>query len=147
MPVAAVTSVLEAGFLPMLTPATAPITTVDSANRWAEAYVNYVVAGGIPAAVLKQAALGAALASAFVPEQGPAGVAQLLQALLAFWIGLPVPAQLGVVTAFIPLAITPPPPPLDTPQDQARGLAQSISTLTLTGVFVTVPPGVVVPLL
>jgi hypothetical protein len=149
MPVAAVTSVLAAGFRPMFAAATAPLTTAKAANDWARAYADYVVAGGIPAARIKQAAFATALVTAFDPALAGAGPALMIQALLTFWIGLPVPAQAGTVTAFIPLSldVSSPQPDNATPEDEARGLAQVISGLTLGAVKVTVPPGVIVPLL
>ncbi len=149
MPVAAVTSVLAAGFLPMFVPATAPATTELAANMWARAYANYIVAGGLPEALSRQGAFASALVSAFRPELAGAGPPLFLQAFQVFWLGLSVPAQVGVVTAFVPVSadVNSPEPDGASPQDQARGLALVISGLTLGAVKVTVPPGVIVPLL
>lgn len=149
MPVAAVTPILAAGFLPMFVAETAPATTEDAAQAWARAYTNYIIAGGIPAAITKQSAFAAALANAFRPELAGGGPPIFIQAFQVFWLGLPVPAQTGVVSAFTPVTtnVDSPQPATATPADQARGLALVISGFTLGAVKVTVPPGVIVPLL
>jgi hypothetical protein len=151
MPVAVVTPVLAAGFLPMFVPETSPSTTQASADAWAKAYVAYVVAGGIPAASAKQVTFANALASAFNPNLAGGGPALFLSAMLSFWVGLPVPAQVGVVTLFLPVSpsVNSPQPDNATPQQQANGLAQVISGLTLGAVKVqlTAPPFTVLPLL
>lgn len=154
MPIAAVTSVLAAGLTPMFVAKTAPPTTKAAARAWARAYTQYVIAGGIPAAATKEAALGTALANAFRPELGGGGPALFLQALSLFWIGLPVPAQGGGVVAFVPATsiANNPQPENASAQQQARGLAQVIAGLTLGAVKVVVPlgpipPGTIVPLL
>lgn len=149
MPVAAVTPVLAAGFLPMFVPETAPATTELAAQAWARAYTDYIVAGGIPAAATRQGVFASALANAFRPELAGAGPPIFIQAFQVFWLGLPVPAQAGVVSAFTPATtnVTSPQADTATPADQARGLALVISGFTLGAVKVTVPPGVIVPLL
>lgn len=149
MPVAAVTSVLEVGFTRLFIPETAPPTTEGAARVWANSYVQYAIAGGVVAANTREAILGNALASAFRPELAGAGQALLLQALSLFWIGMPIPAQAGTATAFIPLSpnVTSPQSDKASSQDQARGLAQVIAGLTLGAVKVTVPPAAIVPLL
>lgn len=148
MPVAAVTSVLAAGFLPLFSAATAPDTTAKAADAWAAAYTNYIVAGGVPARPRKDI-FASALLNAFRPELGGGGPPLFLQAFQAFWIGLPVPAQGGIVTAFVPTStnVNSPQPDDATPANQANALALLISGLTLGAVKVTVPPGVIVPLL
>jgi len=146
MPVSIVTPVLAAGFLPMFVPETSPATTRDSARAWASAYVSYVVAGGIPAASAKQDAFAAALETAFNPNLGGAGPSLFLSAMNVFWLLLPVPAQVGAVSLFIPTSpnVNSPQPPDATPQQQANGLAQVIAGLTLGAVkvqpFVPGPP-------
>lgn len=149
MPVAAVTSVLAGGLTPLFTAETAPITTQKAASDWARAYVQYATAGGVAAANTREAALAISLANAFRPELVGGGPALFLQALALFWIGMPIPAQSGVATAFTPVSVVVnnPQPEKVTPQQQARGLAQVIAGLTLGAVKVTVPPGVIVPLL
>lgn len=125
---------------------TAPATTELAAQAWAQAYVSYVIAGGIPAAVLKQGAFANALRTAFNPALLGGGPALLLSAMNVFWIGLPVPAQAGAVSLFIPLSpnTNSPQPPNATPQQQANGLAQVIAALTMGAVkvqpFVPGPP-------
>lgn len=149
MPVSVVTPVLATGFLRLFAPATAPATTEQAARDWAKAYVDYIVAGGIPDAKSREAVFGNALAAAFPPELAGTGPSIFVQAFQVFWIGLTVPAQSGVVTAFIPVTadVNSPQPAGASPADQARGLAQVISGFTLGSVIVTVPPGVTVPLL
>jgi len=150
MPLTPVTPTLASGFLPMFVPETSPATTQASADAWAAAYVAYVVAGGMPAATAKQSALASSLATAFNPNLAGAGPALLIQALAIFWIGIPVVAQLGAVSLFIPLSpiVNNPQPPDATPQQQANGLAQVIAGLTLGAVKVQPTlPGPPVPLL
>lgn len=133
----------------MFQPATTPATTELAANAWAQVYTNYAVAGGVQAALGKRSALAQALKVAFDPELLGAGLLLLLEALQVFWLGLPVPAQTGVVTAFIPVSVnlnTNLPPNATAPQ-QAAALAQKIARLTLSAVKVTVPGPAVVPLL
>ena len=151
MPVAAVTSTLASGFVPLFEPDKSPGTTAGAAKLWAGAYVGYVNAGGIPS-TYKQASLTASLTTAFNPYLAGGGLPLLIQALTLFWLGLAVPAQSGIVTLFAgpvpPFVAALPPEP--TAQDQANGLAQVISTLTLGAVKITstVPvPGTIVPLL
>lgn len=147
MPLAAVTSVLAAGLLPMFTPETAPATTAAAAKNWARAYTQYAIAGGVPANA-KERLFATALETAFNPELAGGGPPLFIQALSTFWLGLSVPAQSGVVTAVIPTGSVNSPQPDDaTPQQQANGLAQVIAGFTLGAVKVTVPPGVVVPIL
>jgi len=149
MPVSVVTSVLTAGFLPMFIPETSPVTTSASAKAWAAAYVSYVAAGGIPAAIAKQSALASGLETAFNPNLSGAGPSLFLSALNTFWLGLPVPAQAGAVSLFLPLSpiVNSPQPPDATPQQQANGLAQVIAGLTLGAVKVQpFAPGPPIPL-
>lgn len=148
MPVAAVTSVLAAGLLPLFVPETAPATTPDAADQWAKAYTDYIVAGGI-SAVHKQSAFAAALTTAFNPELAGGGPPLFIQALQVFWLGLPVPQQGGTVVLFTPTTtnVDSPQPDDATPQDQADALAQVLSSFTLGAVKVQVgPPGPIVPL-
>ena len=149
MPVVAVTSVLAAGLLPMFVAETAPATTSAAAKTWAGAYVAYVTAGGITGGQAKEDAFATALEAAFNPALGGAGPALFMSALGTFWIGLQVPAQTGVVTAFLPpsMSIDSPQPDDATPQQQANGLAQVISGLTLGAVQVTIPGPAITPLL
>ena len=149
MPLAPVTSILAAGFLPMFVKETSPATTQASADAWAKAYVAYVQAGGMPAASTKQAAFASALATAFNPLLAGGGPALFLSAMMVFWIGMPVPAQVGAVSLFVPLSpiVNSPQPPNATPQQQANGLAQVIAGLTLGAVKVQpFAPGPPVPL-
>lgn len=147
MPLSAVTSVLAAGLLPMFVPETAPSTTANAARDWARAYTQYAVAGGVPATP-KESVFVSALETAFNPELAGGGPPLFIQALSAFWISLPVPEQTGTVTAVIPTGSVNSPQPYNaTPQQQANGLAQVIASFTLGAVKVTVPPGVVVPIL
>src|SRR5690606_38999848 len=97
----------------------------------------------------RQLQLATDLTKAFDPERLGQGPSLFLQALAAFWIGMPVPAQGGTVTAFTPVSLTVnnPQPDNATPREQARGLAQVISGLTLGAVKVLIPPATVVPLL
>jgi hypothetical protein len=149
MPVAAATPTLAQGFLPMFRVATAPKTTAAAAQTWAQAYANYVVAGGVIEGVSRQNLLAGLLEQAFRPELAGAGPLLLLEALQIFWLGMTVPQQTGIATAFIPTSpnLNSPQAPTATPEQQAAGLAQVISRLTLGAVKVTVPPGVIVPLL
>ncbi|MBP9824069.1 MAG: hypothetical protein KBF21_07595 [Thermoanaerobaculia bacterium] len=149
MPVAAVTAVLTAGLTPLFRAATAPRTTRAAATAWANAYAAYLAAGGIPEALGRRRALAGLLEQAFTPELGGAGQAQFLAALQAFWLGMTVPAQAGVATAFLPVStnLNSPQPATATPTQQATGVANLLSRLTLGAVKVTVPPGVIVPLL
>jgi hypothetical protein len=151
MPLAIVTPVLAAGFLPMFVPETSPSTTQASADSWAKAYVAYVVAGGMPAATAKKSALASSLATAFNPNLAGGGPVLFMQALATFWIGMPVPAQLATAILFAPLSpnVNSPQPANATPQQQANGLAQVIAGLTLGAVKVqlTAPPFTILPLL
>lgn len=149
MPLAVVTPTLAAGFLPMFVAETSPATTKASADAWAQAYVNYVIAGGMPGASAKQAAFANALATAFNPSLGGGGPALFLQAMNVFWLGMPVPAQAGAVSLFVPTSpsVNSPQPANATPQQQANGLAQVIAGLTLGAVKVQpFAPGPPVPL-
>lgn len=132
-------------------PELAPITTPDSARVWAKAYTDWAVIGGVVAARAKEPVLATALTAAFNPELGGAGPALFIQAIVAFWAGLPVPQQLGIVSAVIPTGSVSSPQPDDaTPEQQAQGLAQVIAGFTLGAVKVQVlptPPGPIVPLL
>lgn len=150
MPLAPVTPTLASGLLPMFVPETSPATTQASADAWAKAYVAYVVAGGMPGATAKQSALASSLATAFNPLLAGGGPVLFMQALSLFWIGMPVPAQAGAVSLFVPLSpnTNSPQPPDATPQQQANGLAQVIAGLTLGAVKVQpFAPGPPVPLL
>jgi hypothetical protein len=152
VPVAAVTSVLATGLLPMFVVETAPTTTRRSAEQWAMAYTNYAVAGGVIAAVSRRVAFANALETAFNPELSGGGPPLFMSTLSQFWIGLPVPGQLGVVALFTPSStnVDSPQSANATPQDQANGLAAVIASITLGSVKVQVlptPPGVIVPLL
>lgn len=150
MPIIAVTSILAAGFLPMFTAATAPATARAAADAWAQAYVNYVQAGGMPAASAKQAVFAQALLQAFQPELAGGGPALFMQALSTFWLGMPVPAQVGAVSLFIPSSLSVVSPQSDqaTPQQQSNGLAQVVAGLTLGSVKVQpFAPGPPVPLI
>lgn len=146
MPLASSAFVLQAGFIPMVTAETAAETTFDAARQWADVYTRYAVAGGVPA-LPKRDALAAALNVAFNPLLNGGAQALIYQALTIFWLGLAVPAMSGVVTAFVPtvpfIIVV---PENVTPEQHARALADTIHLLTMTGVFVTVPPGVVVPI-
>lgn len=149
MPLSVVTTTLASGFLPMFVPETAPLTTAQAASQWAQAYTAYVVAGGMPTAVTKQAVLANSLTTAFNPNLSGGGPALFLQALEAFWIGIAVPAQAGAVSLFIPLSpnVNSPQPDNATPQQQANGLAQVIAGLTLGAVKVQpFAPGPPVPI-
>jgi hypothetical protein len=149
MPLGPRTSVLASGLTPLFREETAALTTPEAARAWARAYVNYVAAGGMPGARLKELAFAQALTVAFAPELAGGGPALFLLALSAFWVGIPVPEQVGNVTAFVPITtnVNSPQPDTATPEQQANGLAVMISGLTLGSVKVTVPPGTVVPLL
>jgi len=149
MPLSIVTSVLASGFLPMFVKETSPSTTRASADAWAKAYVAYVQAGGMPAASTRQTVFANALVSAFNPNLGGGGPALFLQAMNVFWLGLPVPAQVGAVSLFVPTSpnVNSPQPADATPQQQANGLAQVIAGLTLGAVKVQpFAPGPPVPL-
>ena len=146
MPMASSESVLHAGFISLVTGETAADTTVDAARQWADIYTHYAIVGGIPASPKKNA-LAAALTLAFNPFLNGGAQALIYQALTVFWLGLAVPAQSGVVTAFVPtVPIVVVVPENVTPNQHAKALADTIHLLTMTGVFVTVPPGVVVPI-
>ena len=145
MPLATATPVLATGFLPLFTPGFS--TTAQAADAWARAYAQYVVAGGIPAAVAKQPGLAAALTQAFNPAGN--GIPAFLQALTVFWLGLPVPAQAGAVAAFLPVNpnLTSSQPPDATAVQQANGLAQVMARLTMGAVKVQpFAPGPPVPI-
>lgn len=149
MPLTPQTPKLARGFDILFDQDNAPSTTPDSARVWAAAYTDYVVVGGIPAARAKQAILAAALTTAFNPELAGGGPALFVQALLVFWLGLPVPEMVGTVAAFIPTGSVDSPQPDDaTPLQQADGLAATIAALTLSSVKVLIPPATVpVPIL
>lgn len=131
----------------MFVPETSPAETRAAAVAWAAAYTDYVVAGGIPARP-RQSMFADALTTAFNPALAGGGPALFLSAFQVFWVGLPVPAQTGIVVAFVPVgSVNSPQPDNATPAQQANGLATVISTLTLGAVKVQVPPGVIVPIL
>lgn len=139
MPLRPVTSVLAEGLLPIFVEETAPQTNQEAAQRWAEAYSAYVVAGGIPVPPPKKDALAASLTVAFNPTLAGGGIALMIGAFSVFWVGIPVPELAGIASAFVPGASigSSSLPPNPTPQDQADGLAQLIATLTLSSVTVT----------
>lgn len=149
MPVAVATPVLATGLVPLFRAETAPSSTRAAADAWAKAYADYLVAGGIPGATAKQPSLANSLERAFNPQLGGGGPLLFMTALQLFWLGMPVPAQVGVCTAFIPTTtnLNSPQPPDATPEQSANGLALLISRLTLGAVKLTVPPGVIAPLL
>lgn len=149
MPVAVVTPVLAVGLVPLFRAETAPTTTRKAAEGWAQAYANYLVAGGIPEAQSRRSTLTGLLEHAFNPVLGGGGPSLFMNALQTFWLGMSIPAQAGVATAFIPATtnLNSPQPANATPEQQANGVALLISRLTLGAVKVTVPPGVIVPLL
>lgn len=149
MPVAVVTPILASGLTPLFRAETAPTSTRASATAWAKAYAAYLVAGGIPEAQSRRSSLASSLERAFAPELGGGGPSLFLGALQLFWLGMSIPAQAGVVTAFIPATtnLNSPQPATATPEQQANGVALLISRLTLGAVKVTVPPGVIAPLL
>ena len=150
MPISAALPVLASGLQLLFEPGTTPPTTHDAARMWADAIVRYATAGGVPAEVKRQA-LASALEVAFQPAWLGAGIPLFLQALVVFWMGLPVPQQLGVVVIFVPLIspIPPPIPPEATPAQQAQSLANQLHALTLGAakVQLTAPPNPIVPLL
>jgi len=150
MPVSIATPVLANGLLPMFIPATAPETTAKAADAWAKAYVGYAVAGGVVAANTRRLSLAQALTAAFRPELAGGGQALFMAALAAFWIGMPIPAQLGAAVVFAPTnpSVNSPQDPSATPQQQANGLARVIAGLTLGAVKVQLatPPNPIVPL-
>lgn len=149
MPLTNQTPKLARGFDILFDQEKAPTTTPGSAKAWARAYTDYALAGGVPAARAKEPVLAAGLAQAFVPELAGAGPPLFIQALIAFWIGLPVPGQGGAVIAVAPTgSVFSPQPPDATPTQQADGLAATIAAFTLGSVKVQVgPPGPIVPLL
>lgn len=150
MPLAPQVSVLAQEFLILFDPELAPVTTPDSAKTWAKSYVQWCLAGGIPEAKAREPVLASALTVAFNPELGGGGPALFTQALLAFWMGMTIPEQAGIVVSFLPTGSTNSPQPDDaTPLQQAQGLAQTISAFTLGAVKVQSPPttGPIVPLL
>jgi hypothetical protein len=149
MPVAVVTPVLTAGLVPLFRAATAPTSTRKAAVDWAKAYAGYLVAGGIPEAQSRRSSLANSLERAFAPELAGSGPVLFMSALQLYWMGMTIPAQAGVVTAFIPTTtnLNSPQPANATPEQQANGVALLISRLTLGAVKVTVPPGVIAPLL
>lgn len=127
---------------------TAPTTTREAAERWALAYTDYALAGGVPASP-RRLSFADALTEAFNPELAGGGPSLFIQALSVFWVGLPVPQQGGSVIFFAPTSsnVDSPQPDDATPQDQANALAQVISGFTLSAVKVQVgPPGPIVPL-
>jgi len=148
MPITPVTPVLASGLLPMFKEATAPATTKLAAQLWAQAYTNYAIAGGIPA-LPNQIKLAADLEKAFKPELAGGGPPLFIGALAMFWLGLPVPYMTGVATAFTPTSsnVNSNQPDNATPENQANGLALVISGFTLGAVKVTIPGGVVVPII
>lgn len=144
MPLAIATPTLAAGMVPLFSPGSS--TSGQAADVFASAYVQYAVAGGIPAAVTRRQALASALAQAFSSPGG--GIPLFLQALASFWIGLPVPAQAGAAL-FVPINpdLTSPQPPDATPIQQANGVAQMMARLTLGAVKVQpFAPGPPVPI-
>lgn len=149
MPVAAVTPVLTSGLVPLFQEETAPDSTRGAAEVWAQAYATYLVAGGIPGAQSRRNSLADSLETAFDPTLGGGGPLLFMTALRNFWLGMAVPAQAGVCTAFIPTStnLNSPQPPDATPEQSAKGVALLISSFTLGAVKLTVPPGVIVPLL
>ena len=151
MPLTPQISQLGLGFLRLFDPDLAPITTADSAREWAKIYTDWAVIGGVVEARAREALLATSLAIAFNPELAGGGLPLFTQALSSFWIGMTIPEQLGIVSAVIPTgSITSLQPPDSTPQQQAQGLAQVISTFTLSSVKVQVlptPPGPIIPLL
>lgn len=149
MPVVVVTPVLAAGLVRLFRAETAPTSTRQAAIDWAKAYADYLVAGGIPEAQSRSSSLATSLERAFAPELAGSGPVLFMSALQIYWLGMTVPAQAGIVTAFIPITtnLNSPQPANATPEQQANGVALLISRLTLGSVEVTVPPGVLAPLL
>jgi hypothetical protein len=150
MPVAPQTPKLARGFDILFDQEKSPATTPDAARVWAKAYTDYAVAGGVTAARAKEPVLAAALTTAFNPELAGGGPPLFIQALQAFWLGLPVPEQLAVVVAVIPSgSVNSPQPDNATPKQQADGLAATIAAFTLGSVKVqlTAPPNTILPLL
>ena len=149
MPLTSQTPVLARGFDILFDQRFAPTTTPDSARVWAQAYTAYAVSAGIPTASAKEAIFASALTVAFNPELAGGGPSLFIQALSAFWFGLPIPYPPfngGFVTAVIPAGSVNSPQPDDaTPLQQADGLAQTIAAFTLGSVWATpnpIPPGV-----
>lgn len=150
MPLGPQTSTLARGFDILFDQEKSPQTTPAAAQVWANAYTNYAVAGGVAAAKAKEPVLASALTQAFNPNLAGGGPPLFIQALVAFWAGLPVPEQAGVVSAIIPSGGVNSPQPDDaTPTQQADGLAATIAAFTLGSVKVQLlaPPNPIVPLL
>jgi hypothetical protein len=76
------------------------------------------------------------------------GIDEMSREEAGYWLGMAIPAQAGVVSAFIPTStnLNSPQPPGATAAQQAAGVAQLISRLTLGAVKVTIPGPAVVPL-
>lgn len=142
MPLSAVIPVLTAGFLSLFSDA--PQTTADGALRWANAYQNYCLAGGVLVPPPKTVALANVLEVAFNPEAG-AGAQGIVDGLLAFWPGNPVPgmAPTAVAVVFTPtgdLSLIPPGVSEAPPAACALALATMIHLLTIASVKVVIPP-------
>ena len=138
MPLAGQESVLARGFDILFDQKLAPQSTPDAARVWANAYANYALAGGVPAALSRTDQLATALTTAFNPELSGGGPPIFIQALSTFWIGQLVSSPvLGTVSAVIPVgSVTSQQPDDATPIQQADGLAQVIAGFTLGSVWV-----------
>lgn len=139
MPLADQISVLARGFDILFDQENGPSTQAEAAKAWAQAYVNYALAAGIPDSAARKDSFAAALTAAFNPELAGGGRILFTQAFQVFWLGLSVPYMGGVVSLVTPVGSLDSPQPEDaTPKQQADGLAQTIAAFTLGSVKVLV---------
>ena len=142
MPLAACQPVLAAQLQPLFEQQ--PTSSAEAGARWAQAYAAYCLAGGAAVLPPKQQLLGQMLAGAFDATSG-SGAAGVVQALVAFWPGTPVPgmAPSAQAVAFTPtgdLSLVIPGAAELAPVAQAQGLAAIVHALTMASVKVVIPP-------
>ena len=141
MPLSPMMPLLVSGFLQLFDATAGPKSQVDAAAMWAKGYASYCLAGGIVLAPARAPLLAQQLQAAFNPALAGGGPALVITALLAFWMGMPVPSQGGgVVVAFTPtdVQLRSPQPDSATPAQQAQGLGRVFHLLTMTSVKVLV---------
>lgn len=121
-----------------------PTTSAVAGARVAQAFATYCLSGGVVVLPPRQEALAELLASAFDATSG-SGASGVVQALVAFWPGTPVPGMApdAEAVAFTPtgdLSLVIPGAAEMAPAAQAEGLASLLHTLTMASVKVVIPP-------
>lgn len=169
MPVSTATEALADGFLAMFEPETAPGSTKEAAEQWAQAYTDYLEAGGLEVPESRTASFAKNLEAAFNPGLAGGGISLFFVALSNFFM-IPLPSVYPIpplqtdilvpelvvspiATATI-LAFSPPTPFVSlglsenaTTQNQADALASRIASITLSSAVVqtVIPPSGATP--